>query len=56
MMLAATVTPRICSISPRVIGCRYAISASVSSSAREYFVWRSVQSRATYGCTSAATW
>jgi hypothetical protein len=35
MMLLATPTPRICSISPRVTGCRYAIRARVSSSARD---------------------
>jgi hypothetical protein len=35
MIVVLTVTPRMSSISPRVIGWRYAISASVSSSARE---------------------
>ena len=35
MIEVLTVTPRTSSISPRVIGWRYATSASVSSSARE---------------------
>ena len=35
MMFGLTDTPRTCSMSPRVTGCRYAMSASVSRSARE---------------------
>src|SRR5690606_15878427 len=55
-MLELTATPRIYSISPRVIGCRYAIRARVSRVARVYLVWRSVQIRATQGCTEVLTW
>ena len=56
MMFGFTATPRICSISPRVIGWRYATSARVSSRAREYFAGRSCQRRDTGCATDGRTW